>query len=429
MRDSCRLKKMIRDPDRPLRLGYVSSGFREHPNARFQELILANHDRERFEVFCYVDEPNPDAITDRLRGLCDRWVDITGLTDEALADRVREDRIDVLVDLTGHDHGNRLLVFARRPAPVQATYNGYIDTTGMSSMGYRITDALHDPPGLTDRFHTEKLVRLPICNWCYRGDEDCAAGSAAACAVQRQRHHLREPEQAGEGIPGRRGAVGPGAGGRARLPPAAHGHWRGSQPLGADALVKWGIPSNRLTLVPQAPTRADYLRRFAEIDICLDPFPFNGITTTCDALWMGVPVVTLAGRTHVSRAGVSLLSAIGLAKLIAQTPERYVQIAAALASDLPRLTRDSSRDAGAFPQLAAARRPPRSACFGVGVSGDVATMVDQGPERDMKRPVNRHPRRQCFGASGHARYRTLDLTTPPRLWRERRDGSSPRRRS
>ena len=169
------------DPARRLRVGYVSGAFREHPVPRFQEADFRSHDRGRVEVVCYSDVVKPDATTRRLRGWADRWVESAGWPDEHLAERVRADGIDVLVDLTGHDVGNRLMAFARRPAPVQVTYNGYVDTTGMATMGWRITDEWHDPhprpadagnSGEVKRYYTERLYRMPGGMWCYTPDED-----------------------------------------------------------------------------------------------------------------------------------------------------------------------------------------------------------------------------------------------------------------
>ena len=161
-----------RNPDRRLRIGYVSAHFCRHAVNYFTEPLIRAHDRNRFEVFCYSDVLAPDEITARLQGAVDHWRETLAVKDERLADMVREDRIDILVDLAGHIGGNRLLVFARKPAPIQVTYIGYQNTTGMSAMDYRLTDERADPSGRTDEFHTEQLVRLPGSFFCYQPSEE-----------------------------------------------------------------------------------------------------------------------------------------------------------------------------------------------------------------------------------------------------------------
>lgn len=335
-------------PDRRLRVGYVSAGFRAHPVARFQTAEMAARDRGHHELICYNSVARADAVTDRLRGLADGWVDASGLTDEQLAERVRADGIDVLVDLDGHDSGNRLLCFARRPAPVQVTYNGYVDTTGMAAMDWRLTDEWHDPPGLTERYHTERLYRLAGGNWCYdpdlEGDGTPDVGDLPAAAngsvtfgclnklIKVTPAALRLWGRLLEAVPGSRLVLSPPG------HPNTHTYLQ-------NLMAGHGLPPGRVDLVPKTPTRRAYLDRFNALDVSLDPFPFAGITTTCDSLWMGVPVVSLAGQTFVSRSGVSLLTAVGLPDpsagsgqgLIAHTEDEYVRIAVELASDLPRL--------------------------------------------------------------------------------------------
>jgi protein O-GlcNAc transferase len=322
-----------RDPHRRLRVGYVSADFRAHPVARFQEPVLAHHDRQAFEVFCYSDVPRPDAVTERLRSYAHVWRETRGLDDGQLAGQVREDRIDVLVDLAGHAAGNRLLAFARRPAPVQVTCNGYIDTTGMAAMDYRLTDALHDPPGISDRFHTERLVRLPACNWCYRPDDDSPPVSPphcmqSGCVTFGSLNKFYKATTPMLDLWARILTEVPGS----RLVLVVQGG-DDANPSVREAIVRRGVPSDRVEVLGKAASRREYMERFGRIDIALDTFPFNGITTTCDALWMGVPVVSLAGRTHVSRAGLSILTHIGLGELACATPEEYVKRAVHLAAD------------------------------------------------------------------------------------------------
>lgn len=326
------------DPDRRLRIGYVSADLRGHPVARFIEAALAHHDRTRVDVFCYSGAARPDATSARLRKLAHAWRDTALLSDAALAEQVRGDRIDVLVDLDGHASGGpRMRLFARKPAPVQVAYNGYVNTTGLRAMDWRITDAHHDPPGLTERYHTEKLYRLNACNWCYKPDDDSPEVAPPPARrngyvtfgslnkfVKASPRAMRLWARILRAVP------------RSKLRlavlggPATNRH-----PL--EALARCGVPSDRIELVPKTPTRRQYLHGFDQIDVCLDPFPFNGITTTCDSIWMGVPVVSLAGDAFASRAGVSLLTAAGVPELIALTEDQYVRNAAELADDPARL--------------------------------------------------------------------------------------------
>lgn len=336
------------DPRRRLRVGYVSPNFREHPVSRFFEPALANHTRDKFEVYCYSDAPleAEDAVTERLRGLADEWRQTSGWRNARLAALVRDDRIDILVDLTGHIARNRLPMFARKPAPVQMTAIGYPDTTGMSAMDYRLTDSAHDPKGATERYHTERLVRLGRCCWCYRPDDDPPEVNELPAArtgvvtfavtnrlVKASREVIRLWAAIMAAVPSSRLLVlGPGprdAGGHATAAPNA---------ATLRLLVENGVDAERAVVVTRRP-RPQYLQLYNDIDVALDTFPYNGHTTTLDAMWMGVPTVSLAGQTHVQRAGLSVLSAVGLRHLVGATPDAYVEAAVALACDLPGLAK------------------------------------------------------------------------------------------
>ena len=325
-----------REPARPLRVGYVSPDFREHPTARFVEPVLAHHDRAQLITVCYSDARRPDAVTERLRVLAAEWRETAGLPDEHLAAHIRRDGIDVLVDLTGHMAGNRLPVFARRPAPVQVTWL-YPHSTGLEVMDWRITDDLCDPDELgTAQFHTERLLRLDGCAWCYRPTDDSpAVGPLPA---------------------DRNGFVTFGSLNRlAKVSPPVARLWARVLDAVPDSRLlvlapggeandsarrlfeQAGVPPARLALAAHRP-RPQYLALMGEeVDIALDPFPYAGTTTTCDLLWTGVPVISLVGRTAVSRVGLDLLTAIGLPDLAADTPDTYVAAAAGLAADRPRL--------------------------------------------------------------------------------------------
>jgi predicted O-linked N-acetylglucosamine transferase (SPINDLY family) len=333
------------DPDRRLRVGYVSADFRDHPAAFIVTPLLSNHDRGRFEVYCYAGVTRPDRFTDRFRARADVWRSTVGLTDDRLAELIRGDRVDVLVDLTLHMAGSRLLTFARRPAPVQVTWFGYPGTTGLSAIDYRLTDPHLDPPGHSDAFYAERSVRLPDTFWCY--DPRTADGPEVntlpalagapftfgclnnfckvnAGALALWAAVLRAVPDA------RLLLLAPTGGARARV--RAH-------------LEREGISGERVAFFDRQP-RAEYLRAYHQIDLGLDPLPYNGHTTSLDAAWMGVPTVTLVGRTVVGRAGLSLLNNLALPELAARSPDEYVAVAAGLAGALPQLAslRASLRD-------------------------------------------------------------------------------------
>lgn len=331
---------------RRVRVGYVSPDFREHTVPRFISAALEHYDRTEFEVFCYSDVSKPDQTTARLRASVQNWKDTRSLSIQSLADEIRADGIDILVDLRGHAAENRLPLFGCRPAPVQVSMVGYFDTTGLPTMDYRVTDQHMDPPGQTEQYHTERLVRLPASCWCYTADAETPG--------------IEEPPARANGY------VTFGCLNKlAKISPQCADSWAktlelvpgsklllpvSGRPDSAGFMVQRleaaGIPSNRLVLCEKAVNRNDYLRRFNEIDIVFDTYPFNGITTTCDGLWMGVPHVSLSGATSVSRAGRSILCAVGLPDAVAITSAEFARVASELADDLDRLRalRVSMRD-------------------------------------------------------------------------------------
>lgn len=326
----------LRDPDRRLRIGYVSPDFRRHAVAYFIEPVLANHDRDRYAITCYYNSPKSDEVTARLRGLGHCWRDVAGLSDEALAERVREDGIDILVDLAGHTRGDRLLAFARKPAPVQVTYLGYPNTSGMQTIDYRLSDEMADPGGFADLYHCERLARLPRTQWCYLPDPGALPVNAlpALSGGGVTFGSFNNVAKIGDAViaawsrilrrvPGSRLLMTsiPGESARARI---------------AAAFSACGVDGSRLEL-PSFLSDQEFWRVRQRIDIALDPFPYNGTTSTCEALWTGLPVMTLAGTYGPSRSGASLLAAVGLEQFIAQSEDQYVDLAAGLAADLPRL--------------------------------------------------------------------------------------------
>jgi protein O-GlcNAc transferase len=322
---------------RRLRIGYVSADFRDHPVAYFLEPILAAHDRRSFEIVCYANSPTVDAVTQRMQTYAEHWRSLVGMSDDHAAEAIRRDGIEILVDLAGHTGGNRLLVFARKPAPVQASYLGYLGTTGLPTIDYYITDAHTDPPGLTETHFQEQLIRLPECAFCYQPgpapevnpelparQSGCVTFGCLNIPAKLTEEVLALWSRVLESVPGSRIMLRAGEGRRA-------------EERVRNLFARNGISSERVVLAGWTATRFDYLRLFHELDLCLDPFPYNGITTTCDALWMGVPVISLTGLTSVSRHGVRYLSNVGLEELLAESADGYARIATELARDLPRL--------------------------------------------------------------------------------------------
>jgi predicted O-linked N-acetylglucosamine transferase (SPINDLY family) len=328
-----------RSPDRRLRIGYVSGDFKAHSIAYFLEGLLTDHDPAAVEVFCYSNVVLPDAITARFRRLAHQWCDTVKLSNERLAAKIREDQIDILVDLAGHTAENRLLTFAEKPAPIQVTYLGYPNTTALTTIDYRLTDAYADPPGLTEQFHTEKLVRLPQTFLCFRPPEE--SPPIASLPAQSSGHITfgsfnALPKITPEMIAVWSAILERVPKSRLLLKNKGLGERSARQHL-LKLFADVGIHAHRLDVRDWVGLRRGHLQIYDEVDIALDTYPYNGTTTTCEALWMGVPVLTLAGNSHRSRVGVSILSNVGLPQLIGQTPDQFIQLAADVAGDLPHL--------------------------------------------------------------------------------------------
>jgi protein O-GlcNAc transferase len=321
------------EPGRRLRVAYLSGDFRAHAVAPFLEPLFEHRDPRAFEVYCYHTLRREDARTARFRALADGWRDVFDLADGSLAELIRADRIDILVDLSGITRGYRARALARKPAPVQISYLGYLGSTGSSSIDYRITDAHADPPG-SERFHTERLLRLPHTQWAYSPSPEMpeplpvpGAGPVSFGSFQRlskvHRGQLalwaellaRTPDARIEIVDVPSDTV------RARL----------LEPFAAR-----GIAADRIGTYSRLD-RAAYWERMRRTHIALDTFPYNGGATTCEALWMGVPVVSRAGRHGFSRSGASILNAIGLPELVCSSDAEYLQVATALAADRGRL--------------------------------------------------------------------------------------------
>lgn len=315
------------NPERRLRVGYVSADFRRHTDALFIEPVLEHHDHERFEVFCYSDVARPDETTARIRKLADVWRVIAGAPDARVAELIRRDRIDVLVELAGHMGGNRMPLFARKPAPVQVAYPGYPNTTGLGTIDYLITDADRDPPG-AEALYTEALVRLPVSGQCYRPPDD--APPVGPLPMETAGHVtfgcLNKLEKVTPRMLGLWGRV------LEALPAARLLVLAADEAAARRLFADHGIAGERLEVTGRLP-RGQYMSLYNRIDVALDTFPYNGHTTTLDALWMGVPTVTLAGETHLSREGLAALRLVGLEAFVARTPDDYVETAVRIASD------------------------------------------------------------------------------------------------
>lgn len=326
---------------RRLRVGYVSPDFRSHSCAYFLQPLFAAHDRQAMEVFAYASVERPDATTAWFRANTEHWRDIAGLGDEAIAAQVRADGVDVLVDLAGHTRGQPLGVFARQPAPVQVAWLGYPATSGLARIGYRLTDAEADPPGTADRLHAERLVRLTGGLHCYQAPADApAVGDLPALRDQPGGITFGSFNNISKITPA---VVATWAAILRALPAAklvlkgqllAHDSARTSL---ATAFSAEGLAPERVELRAWVPRDGNPLAAYHDIDIALDTFPYNGTTTTFEALWMGVPVVTLRGGRHAARVGASILTHLGRPEWIAADGADYQRIALALAADLPAL--------------------------------------------------------------------------------------------
>ena len=328
----------IPEISRRLRIGYVSPDFCQHSVSHFFLPLLAAHNRINYKIFCYAEVKHPDTVTERIRKMCDVWRSTLNLTNEEVAQRIYNDNIDILVDLAGHTRGNRLPVFALKPAPIQVSWLGFPGTTGMTVMDYRLTDSIADPEGQADRFHTETLIRLPKGFLCYSPPDDAPeVGKLPALANGR--------------------IIFGSFNNRAKVNERVISVWAGilqqvkdsSLLMKGQALadqsakdgylqlfLKYGIPAERIEMMSHVPSISEHLSLYNKIDIGLDTFPYNGTTTTCEALWMGVPVITLLGNRHAGRVGAGILTRIGLTELISKNEQEYASKAVELALDLKK---------------------------------------------------------------------------------------------
>jgi predicted O-linked N-acetylglucosamine transferase (SPINDLY family) len=322
---------------RRLRVGFISPDFRAHSVSFFLQAIFRNYRREKFEFFAYFTKRVGDEVTEILRSQVDHWRSMIRPKPEELAKVVGDDTLDLLIDLAGYTEGNCLEGLHTRPAPRQATYLGYPNTTGLAAVDFRIVDSITDPPG-SEAFNTERLVRLDPCFICFEPPKSapgCGPPSRADEPITFASFNaLKKINDPLIGLWSRVLNAVPGS----RLLIKCKG--LGEAAMCDDLRRRFGshgIDPGRLELVSQILDPGGHLAVYRRVHIALDTFPYHGTTTTCDAMWMGVPVVTLEGAVHASRVGLTLLSCVGLPELIAKTPEQYVQIASGLAADRDRL--------------------------------------------------------------------------------------------
>jgi protein O-GlcNAc transferase len=337
--DSPRLSwKNQRTADRPLKVGYLSPDLRRHPVSAFIEPVLAGHDRARVSVHCYSTTEAPDEVTARLQKHAAAWRDCRGCSDRQLVQQIEDDRIDILVDLAGHTAQNRAAVLRAKPAPVQALYVGYPGTSGLPEVDYLIADARVCPPE-HDAFYSEHIARLPRSFWCFRPPEHAPAPAGPAFVRNTgitfgSYNALQKLSDAAVQLWTRILSSVPDS--KLLLKSLSFADAR-LREITEQRFVKAGLSPGRVIAVPPTDPQQFYAE-YRHLDIALDPIPYNGGTTTCEALWMGVPVVALNGDLFRGRMGAAILDIIGLPELAAQTPDDYVRLAVALAADRRRLS-------------------------------------------------------------------------------------------
>ncbi len=324
-----------RDPERKLRIGYVSPDFFHQAESFFVMPLLEAHDHNQVQVVCYSSVSKPDDVTARFKKTAAEWHDVQSLDNSSLAQRIREDRIDVLMDLTMHMGGNRLLLFAEKPAPVQFSWLAYPGSTGLDTIDYRLTDGFMEPAGQNDSWSAETPIRLPDCWCCYHPLTDQPEVNALP-ALQSGKitfASLNSSCKHGETVWRLWAEV-------LRAVPQSTLYFLTREGSHRELMRQFfqseSVDPERI-LFTEPLSRAEYLRFYHRIDIALDPFPYNGITTTCDALWMGVPVITIAGRVPRSRAGLSVITNAGMPEFIMDSHEGFVRRVCELSSDLGKL--------------------------------------------------------------------------------------------
>jgi predicted O-linked N-acetylglucosamine transferase (SPINDLY family) len=318
-------------PHERLRIGYLSPDFRQHAVALFVAPVLRHHDRRLFDIYCYYCHKAEDSVTRELKGLADHWRPIAGLDDEAAAQLIRDDEIDVLVDLAGYTDCSRVLLMVRRCAPVQATWLGYLHSTGLDGVDYRICDNHTDPPGVADNINSERRIRMPASQWCYEPLHQAAAPADPTVSTAQvvfgsfnqfwkvSRSCLELWLEVLRRVPA------------ATMRVTGVPSGRTAEDL-LERITRAGVSADRVAFSPRVDIQA-YFAAIAGVDVALDTTPYNGATTSLDTLWMGVPFIALTGDRPAARSGTSILRTLGMPELIAATPEEYVTLNVRLAND------------------------------------------------------------------------------------------------
>jgi len=329
------------DPERPLRVGYLSAEFRHHSVDFFLDPIICNHDRSKYQTYCYSDlhPSHEDRMTERIKKHAYRWIPVYGISDQALAERIREDRIDILLELSGHTANNRLFVYARKPAPIQVTYLAYPNTTGLTAIDYRLTNHYCDPPG-QEAYYREKMFRMEGPFQAYQpppgvpevGPLPAEKNGFITFGSFNNLPKLNEDvislwADILKEIPKSKLVL-----------KAAQLYDKETQTLISKRFARYSIEKHRIQYLLQTASTTDHLDTYNKIDIALDPFPFNGATTTCEALLMGVPVITLAGTFHAGRVAGNILHELGLKSFIAANRHAYIGIAQYISKNLKNLS-------------------------------------------------------------------------------------------
>ena len=390
LRDGVAQQEKVRDPHGRLRLGFVSPDLGLHPVGYFLVRVLENFDPDLHETICYSDRIVKDGLTHRLQAAATQWRDVMGISDQRLAEQIRADGIDVLFDLAGHTAQNRLLVFARKPAPIQVTWAGYVGTTGLSAMDYLLADRYQVPPG-AERYYQEQVLRMPDGYVCYDppADAPAVAPLPASSSGQVTFGSFNNPAKITSQVIEVWARI------LRRLPGSRlvlkFKAWndRGLARRFAERFAAHAIDPARLEILGYSP-HAELLAEYRRIDLALDPFPYSGGLTTLEALWMGVPVITSPGETFASRHSLSHLSNVGLTETVARDLDEYVELAVSLAADLPRL---ASLRAGLRQRMAAS-----PLCDGKRFATDLASLLRDVWQRPMGQP------------RGHAEH---DVADPP----------------
>ena len=327
----------IRDLERRLRIGLVSPNLGRHPVGFFVVSFVQHRHEHEVELICYSDR-KPDELTQRLMELSDEWTDARGISDEALSQRIRSERIDILIDLAGHTAKNRLLVFARKPAPIQVKWVGYAGSTGLSAMDYLIADYQHVPEG-AERHYSERVIRLPDGYICYEPPD--YAPQAGPLPFERNGFItfgcFNNPAKINDDVLSAWAEILKAVRNSRLILKYGNMDAEGNRNRILDQFGAHGVDESRLTLEGKSP-HSELLGRYNDVDIALDTFPYTGGLTTCEALWMGVPAITKPGETFASRHSLSHLKNAGVPELVADDLPDYVSKAVELANDVPRLT-------------------------------------------------------------------------------------------